>query len=130
MTLQFDCYSGGIVADEPLIVENGGIISWLPEILTYGGTRWVHAAWGWEQTVPTTTAGEVELSNEPFNASHNAYFTALDWLYTPANGWVSLMARAERGGAPVNGYICRTSSNTSDEGPGHSAGPSSNTTVR
>jgi hypothetical protein len=109
MTPQFDCYSGSIVADKPLILENGGTISWLPEILTYNGTRWVHAAWGTKQTVPDTTAGELELANESFTASHDAYFTVLDWLYTPADGWVYLLARAEMGGAPVNGYICRTS---------------------
>jgi hypothetical protein len=109
MTPQFDCYSGSIVADKPLILENGGTISWLPEILTYNGTRWVHAAWGTKQTVPDTTAGELELSNESFTASHDAYFTVLDWFYTPADGWVYLLARAEMGGAPVNGYICRTS---------------------
>jgi hypothetical protein len=86
MTPQFDCYSGSIVADKPLIVENGGTISWLPEILAYNGTRWVHAAWGWQQTVPATTAGELELSNEPFTASHNSYFTILDWFYTSADG--------------------------------------------
>jgi len=109
MTPQFDCYSGSIVADKPLILENGGTITWLPEIRTYTGTRWVHAAWGSQETVPATTAGELELSNEGFTASHNAYFTVLDWFYTPANGWVYLLARAEMGGAPVNGYICRTS---------------------
>ena len=109
MTPQFACYSGSIVADKPLIPENGGTISWLPEILTYNGSQWVHAAWGWTQTVPNTTAGELELSSESFTTSHNAYFTVLDWFYTPADGWVSLLARAEMGGAPVDSYICRTS---------------------
>jgi hypothetical protein len=51
----FDCYSGSIVADKPSIVENGGTITWQPEVVYYTNGQWAHAAWGPQQTVPATS---------------------------------------------------------------------------
>jgi hypothetical protein len=106
---QFDCYSGSLMADKPLIVEDGGTITWQPEIAYYKNGQWQFAAWGTQETVPATVWGETELYNQSFTALHNTYFMVWDWFYTAANGWVSMAARAERGGAPVGSYICQTS---------------------
>jgi hypothetical protein len=106
---QFDCYSGSIVADKPQIVENGGTITWQPEVLYYTNGQWVHAAWGPQQTVPATVWGELQLYNQGFTAWHHTYYEVWDWFYTAANGWVRMAARAEMGGAPVNSYVCETS---------------------
>jgi hypothetical protein len=106
---QFDCYSGSIVADKPQIVENGGTITWQPEVDYYTNGKWAFATWGPQQTVPATVWGELELYNQPFTAGHYTYYMVWDWFYTPANGWVRMAARAEMGGAPVNSYMCETS---------------------
>ena len=105
----FDCYSGSIVADKPQILENGGTITWQPEVDYYTNGKWAFAAWGPQQTVPATSGGELQLYNQGFNARHYTYYMVWDWFYTAANGWVRMAARAERGGAPVNSYVCETS---------------------
>ena len=106
---QFDCYSGSLVTDKPQIVENGGTITWEPEIAYYTNGQWTFATSGKAETVPATLSGELELYNQSFRASHNTYFMVWDRFHTAANGWVHMAARAEMGGAPVNSYECRTS---------------------
>jgi hypothetical protein len=109
VTPTFECYSGSMLIDKPQINENGGTVTWEPEIDRWANGKWVFVTYGRQQTVPNTWQGEVILDSLSFNTWHNTYFKVEDWFYTAATGWAGVQAQALAGGAPMFSGVCETS---------------------